>query len=364
MREVLRAYEKCIASGELKPDREQARIASLLDEFATTLSTYTPVLPSNGWKKFFGLDKPVAPPNGLYIYGDVGRGKTMLMDLFFDNVPLEAKQRIHFHAFMQNVHTRIHYWRKREDDPVPPVAAEIAKDTTLLCFDEFQVSDITDAMILGRLFTVLFDYGVVVVTTSNVEPDNLYEHGLNRARFLPFIELFKQKLDIVSLDSPTDYRLHRIMGHRVYVTPLGAQADKVVQTRWEQLTETEIGEPIELHLKGRILHVPQAARGVARFTFADLCEAPLGPPDFLKIATTFDTVFIENIPKLDKSRRNEAKRFVILIDTLYDSHVRLVASAETPPEAIYPTGDHAFEFARTVSRLNEMQSEEYLTATD
>lgn len=362
MHNVLQAYEELVASGELKPDGEQAHIAARLDDLAAALADYTPSPPSHGWKKFFGLDNRVEPPRGLYIFGDVGRGKTMLMDLFFENAPTGAKQRIHFHAFMQNVHTRIHHWRKTEDDPVPPVAAEIAKGTTLLCFDEFQVNDITDAMILGRLFTALFEYGVVLVTTSNVEPDNLYEQGLNRARFLPFIDLLKQKLEVVSLNSPTDYRLQRIMGRRVYVTPLGPEADEVVQRRWEQLTETKSGVPMELELKGRVLKVPQTARGVARFTFADLCEAPLGPPDFLKIADTFDTVFIEHIPKLTKAKRNEAKRFVILIDALYDNHVRLVASAETAPEGIYPEGDHAFEFARTASRLNEMQSEEWLSS--
>lgn len=360
MRKILQAYEELIASGELKPDGEQARIAAYLDDLAAALNDYTPAPEASGLKKWLGLEKPVPAPRGLYITGEVGRGKTMLMDLFYEHVNVAPKARIHFHEFMQNVHTRVHYWRKAADDPIPPLAKELADGASLLCFDEFQVSDITDAMILGRLFSALFNHGVVVVATSNVEPDHLYEHGLNRARFLPFIGLLKERLQVVNLDSPTDYRLDRIMGHRVYLTPLNDEADEVVQKRWHQLTELDAGEPLDLEVNGRILTVPQAARGVARFDYADLCQQPLGPGDFLKIAKTFDTVLVERIPRLDKARRNEAKRLVTLIDTLYDNHVRLIASAETPPEGIYPEGDHAFEFARTVSRLNEMQSEEYL----
>lgn len=361
MRRVLQAYEELIASGEFRPDGEQARIAAFLDDLAAALHGYAPAPRANGLKKWLGLEKPAAPPPGLYIVGDVGRGKTMLMDLFYEHVSVAPKSRIHFHEFMQNVHARVHYWRTAADDPIPPLAKELADGAALLCFDEFQVSDITDAMILGRLFTALFTHGVVVVATSNVAPDNLYEHGLNRARFLPFIALMKEKLQVVNLNSETDYRLDRIKGHRVYLTPLNREADAVVQQRWRQLTETETGLPLDLEVTGRILRVPQAARGVARFEYSDLCQQHLGPGDFLKIAKTFDTVFVEHIPKLDKSRRNEAKRLVTLIDTLYDNHVRLVASAETAPEQIYPEGDHAFEFGRTVSRLNEMQSSDYLS---
>ncbi|MGI9371388.1 MAG: cell division protein ZapE [Hyphomicrobiales bacterium] len=360
MHAIRKAYETLVASGELTSDAKQLRVISHLDKLADEMSRYTPRTHTKGWKRWFKADDVAEMPQGLYLIGDVGRGKTMLMDLFYANVDFAPKKRIHFHAFMQNVHTRVHHWRKQHNDPIPPVARELADDAKLLCFDEFQVSDITDAMILGRLFSALFEHGVVVVTTSNVHPENLYEHGLNRNSFVPFIKLVQERLEVVSLESPIDYRLNRLMGRRVYVTPLGDEADRVLQTRWEHLTECERGETLDLELKGRTLHVPQAARGVARFSFADLCEKPLGPPDFLKIAETFDTVFVENIPKLDKSRRNEAKRFVILIDALYDNHVRLIASAETPPEEIYPNGDHAFEFSRTASRLNEMQSEDYL----
>ncbi len=360
MHAIRKAYETLVASEELTSDAEQLRVITHLDDLASALTRYTPRTPVNGWKRWFTSDEAPEMPRGIYLIGDVGRGKTMLMDLFFANVDFAPKKRVHFHAFMQNVHTRVHHWRKQHDDPIPPVAQELADEAKLLCFDEFQVSDITDAMILGRLFSALFEHGVVVFTTSNVHPENLYEHGLNRNSFLPFIKLVQEKLDVISLDSPVDYRLNRLMGRRVYVTPLGEEADRVLQTRWEHLTDCEKGEPQELELKGRTLHVPQAARGVARFSFADLCEKPLGPPDFLKIAETYDTVFVENIPKLDKTRRNEAKRFVILIDALYDNHVRLIASAATPPEGIYPEGDHAFEFSRTASRLHEMQSEDYL----
>ncbi len=362
MGRVYDTYDKKVVRGELHADIAQAVVAKKLDALCDALDGYDPADKPSGLAKWLGLAKQAPAPMGLYVYGDVGRGKTMLMDLFYDLARITPKTRIHFHEFMQSVHARVHHWRKQQDDPIPPVAAEIAAKSTLLCFDEFQVTDITDAMILGRLFTALFDHGIVVVATSNIEPDGLYEHGLNRNSFLPFIKLMQEKMEVVSLDGQTDYRLERLMGHKVYLTPLGPQADQELQTMWEELTECESAPPMELEVTGRTLVVPQAARAVARFQFADVCEKPLGPGDFLKIAKTFHTVIVENIPKLSKARRNEAKRFVILIDALYDNHVRLIASAAVPPDEIYPEGDHAFEFNRTASRLMEMQSQEYLMA--
>ena len=362
MGRVYEQYDSMVRQGELKPDIAQAVIAKRLDALCVALDAYEPGGSRSLISRFFGFgEEPEAPP-GLYIHGDVGRGKTMLMDLFFDLVRVKPKTRIHFHEFMQNVHARVHHWRQQEQDPVAPVAAEIAQDATLLCFDEFQVTDIADAMILGRLFTALFEKGVVVVSTSNLEPDRLYEHGLNRGHFLPFIRLMKRTLEVVSLDGEKDYRLDRLRGHKVYLTPLGPEADAEIQEMWRELTECDSASPMELEVSGRTLTVPQAARSVARFAFADLCEKPLGPGDFLKIAKTFHTVIVEGIPKLSKAKRNEAKRFVLLIDSLYDNHVRLIASAEVPPHEIYPEGDHAFEFNRTASRLMEMQSEDYLMA--
>lgn len=362
MGRVYDTYDSKVRCGDLNADIAQAVVAKKLDVLCDALDVYEPAPPPGGIAKWLGFAKQVTPPQGLYIHGDVGRGKTMLMDMFYELSRVKPKSRIHFHEFMQGVHARVHHWRKQNDDPIPPMADKIAADATLLCFDEFQVSDITDAMILGRLFTALFERGVVVVATSNIEPDGLYKHGLNRGSFLPFIKLMKQKLDVISLDGETDYRLERLMGHKVYVTPLGAAADAEVQRMWHDLTECKAAPPMELKVTGRTLVVPQAARNVARFSFEDLCVKPLGPGDFLKIAKTFHTVVIDHIPKLNKSRRNEAKRFVTLIDALYDNQVRLIASAAVAPQKIYPEGDHAFEFNRTASRLMEMQSEEYLMA--
>ena len=312
---------------------------------------------------------PIPPPVGLYIYGGVGRGKSMLMDLFYDTAPVALRRRVHFHEFMQEVHGAVHEWRQahkqgevKGDDPIAPVAADIAaKRRRLLCFDEFQVTDITDAMILGRLFTALFEHGVVVVATSNREPDHLYKDGLNRALFVPFIELLKQKLDILELDGAVDHRLQRIEGAPVYYTPLSADTQNQMQAAWKRLTDVDAGGmPMTLEVKGREVDVPQAAKGVARFSFADLCQQPLGAADYLKIAMTFHTVVIDGIPAMGPAMRNEARRFVTLIDALYEKKVKLVASAEVEPDDLYPDGDGSFEFARTASRLAEMRSTSYL----
>jgi cell division protein ZapE len=257
---------------------------------------------------------------------------------------------------MQDIHRRLHQARRHSKDPLKEVAQAVAAEATLLCLDEMQIADIADAMIVGRLFEILFAQGTVVVTTSNLKPGDLYTDGLNRQLFLPFIHLIEEGLDVVTLDSPVDYRLGRVKGHETFIHPLGPEADRKLQELWERLTDTEKGEPRTLDVLGRKLAIPQAARGAARFTFADLCEAPLGPPDYLAIAKAFGAVFIEHIPAMSARYRNPSKRFILLIDTLYDARARLVASAETSAEGLYSEGHHVKEFARTISRLKEMQS--------
>jgi cell division protein ZapE len=350
MRQV---YEAALASGALRPDEAQAAAAAQLEALSNLIKGYAP-------KKGSGLfrAKPQAPPPGLYLWGAVGRGKTALMDLFFADAAVARKRRVHFHEFMRDVHARVHIAREARSshDALIQVAAALADEAHLLCLDEMQVTDIADAMILGRLFDALWQRGVVIVTTSNFPPDGLYKDGLNRQLFLPCIAAMTAHLDVVELASATDYRLGRVKGYETFVTPLGPRADLLLQSLWQRLTETDSGQPMEIDVLGRKLRVPQAARGAARFPFAELCEAPLGSNDYLALAQNFQTVFIEHIPALDSSKRNEAKRFVLLIDTLYDARIRLVASSEKPPAEIYPAGDHSFEFARTASRLEEMQS--------
>jgi cell division protein ZapE len=347
-------YQEKIGIGAIKRDEAQAFIARKLDTLALALADYDRS-PAGLFARVIGR-KNGSAPKGLYIQGDVGRGKTMLMDMFCATAPIEPKRRVHFHPFMQDIHERLHQARRRSKDPLRDVAYAVAQEAALLCLDEMQIADIADAMIVGRLFEILFARGTVVVTTSNLKPTDLYTDGLNRQLFLPFIRLMEEKLDVVSLDSPTDYRLGRVKGRETFIYPLGPEADRKLQELWERLTDTERGEPRKLDVLGRQLAVPQAAHGAARFTFADLCEAPLGPPDYLAIARTFGTVFIEHIPALTPRHRNPSKRFILLIDTVYDARVRLVASAAVPPEALYAAGHHVHEFARTVSRLKEMQS--------
>ncbi|HTT97868.1 MAG TPA: cell division protein ZapE [Rhizomicrobium sp.] len=348
----LSQYKKDVAAGTLKPDALQAKAAEKLQALANALRKYKP-----GWS-LFGTR---TPPRGLYIWGDVGRGKSMLMDLFFEDAPVTSKRRIHFNAFMVETHARIHAERQRgASDPIQPVAATIANEARLLCFDEFQVTDVADAMILGRLFEQLFERGVVIVATSNTPPDRLYEGGLNRQLFLPFIDLIKQKLEVVELNGPIDYRRRLIHGLKVYLTPLGPETDAAMDEDWFKLTGKRSCEPAVLAVLGRSLHVPCAAKGVARFAFADLCLQPLAAADYLAIAREYHTVLIDRIPQMSEQIRDATRRFIVLIDTLYDEGVKLVCSAAAPAEQLYTEGDAAQVFQRTVSRLIEMQSKDYL----
>jgi len=366
------AYGLAIAEGNIQADPAQEEAAQLLQTLHEKLQRYKPGK-VKGLRKFFGGKTPEAP-RGLYLYGGVGRGKSMLMDLFFDTTGFEPKRRVHFHAFMLEVHESNHRWRKMSqqerrkagfpnDDPIPPLAARLASEAKLLCFDEFHVTDVADAMILGRLFQALFDEGVVLVLTSNRAPDELYVGGLNRSLFIPSIELIKDRLEVRHLQSPTDYRLERIKGMPVYHVPLDMRSANELDVSFKALTDESEDEAMEIPVQqGRRLMVPQAAKGVARFTFEELCARPLGAADYLAIAKHFHTLVLADIPQMDRDKRNEAKRFVTLIDALYENHTKLVCSAAARPEDLYPAGDGSFEFSRTASRLIEMQSHDYFDA--
>ncbi len=367
---VVEQLNALTASGELKADAAQMDVAAQLDRILTDLKIRKPAKKKSalGWM-FAKKAGPAATIKGLYVEGSVGRGKTMLMDMFFQLAPIEKKRRCHFHEFMADVHNRVHAHRQKlksgetkQADPIPPVAAQLLAEAELLCFDEFSVTDIADAMILARLFTELFANGCVLVTTSNVLPDNLYKDGLNRSLFLPFVDLLQQHVQVVTLNSPTDYRMEKIKSLPVYVTPLDDASDKAMDMAWRQLTEGHAVAPTEIAMKGRSIHVPRAAGRVARFSFSDLCEKPLGASDFLAIADRFDTIFIDHIPFLSADKRNETKRFIILIDALCDHTTRLFASAAAMPEDLLGKrkGTEGFEFDRTASRLFEMRSADYL----
>jgi len=358
----LALFHARLTAGELAPDPLQARAAERLQQLWDALQDYRPPA-GGGFLARFGFGKPVPRlPKGLYIYGRVGRGKSMLMDAFFATVPGEKKRRVHFFAFMADVHARIHARRAEKGDPIAPVAQDIANETTLLCFDEFHVVDIADAMILGRLFAALFAAGVVVVATSNRAPDKLYEGGLQRERFLPFIDLLKERLDVIELDGPRDYRLQRFKGRQVYFTPPDAKAQTALAQAFADLTDGATPARETLTVLGREIEVPRAAKNVAWFSFDELCVKPLGPNDYLALIGRYHTFILDGIPKLNFERRNEAKRFNIFIDTLYDAHGNLICSAEAPPQDLYTEGDGSFEFQRTVSRLIEMQSDDYIAA--
>jgi cell division protein ZapE len=363
-------YAALVAAGEVERDGAQAAVVATLARLEIRLAHHRLARKSSSLGWMFGRREQVTGPlKGLYIYGEVGRGKTMLMDLFFAASPVVRKRRVHFHEFMVDVHERIHDWRQRRrrgevsgEDPIAPVAAALAEQAWLLCFDEFHVTDIADAMILGRLFRRLFENGVVVVATSNVAPDELYRDGLNRSLFLPFIALIEERMEVMRLAARADFRLEKLVDVPVWHVPADMAAQGALDAAWRSLTTGDPAAPRELLVKGRAVRVPRAAMGVARFSFADLCAQPLGPEDYLRIAHEFHTIVLDRIPVMNYAQRNEAKRFIALIDTLYDHAVKLVASAEAAPAALYQASDgfEAQEFKRTASRLVEMGSRSYL----
>jgi cell division protein ZapE len=363
-------YAARVAAGKVERDSAQEAVVAKLALLEKRLAEHGLARKSSslGWL-FGGRAQEAGPIKGLYIFGDVGRGKTMLMDLFFAASPVVRKRRVHFHEFMTEVHERIYALRQKAklgqtngEDPILLAAAAIADETPLLCFDEFHVTDIADAMILGRLFKRLFEVGVVVVATSNVPPAELYKDGLNRALFLPFIALIEEHMEIVELRARTDFRLEKLAGAPVWYVPADRAADAALDEAWRRLTAGHAGEELDLTVKGRTVRVPCATMGVARFSFHDLCQQPLAAADYLKIAHEFHTIILDHVPAMDYEQRNEAKRFIILIDTLYDNAVKLLASAETEPDALYRASDgfEAAEFSRTASRLIEMRSQAYL----
>ena len=333
------------------------------------LAQYSDQMGKQGWMARLRLGRnKKTPPPGLYLWGGVGRGKSMLMDMFFDVAPVEDRKRVHFHAFMQEVHKRMHSFREavkagkapESTDPLVALSRVITDQAWLLCFDEFHVTDIADAMILARLFEALFEAGVVVVATSNRHPKDLYKDGLQRDTFLPFIDMLGEKLDVLELEAGIDYRLDRLKTMEVFLTPVNAETDAKLEQDFHSLSIGGQPRPVTLNVQGREVEIPKVAEGVAMADFSDLCEKPLGAGDYLAIAESFHTLLLRGIPKLGPDKRNEAKRFVTLIDALYESKVNLICSAEAPPEELYTEGDGAFEFERTVSRLMEMQSEEYM----
>ncbi|WP_425230710.1 cell division protein ZapE [Sphingomonas sp.] len=362
MRAVLPAYAALVAAGELRPDPEQAAAAARLDALAAALEA----VPTRGSTLWRLMRRRPPSPRGVYLWGTVGRGKSMLMDLFFANLAIGRKRRVHFAEFMLEVHDRLAVERRKEaGDPIPPVAVAIAEEVRLLAFDEMMVTNSPDAMILSRLFTALIEAGVTVVATSNRAPGDLYRNGLNREHFLPFIALIEERLDVVALNGPTDYRRDRLGVQDTWLTPNGPAATAQLSAAFFRLTDYPVEDaahvPAEnLVVQGRTLHVPKVLKGVAVFSFKRLCAEARGAADYLAIARRHHTVIVVGIPVLGPENRNEAARFVSLIDALYEHRVKLLAAADAQPDALYPAGDGRFEFQRTVSRLEEMRSDAYL----
>ena len=367
----LAAYRARVAAAHLHPDPAQELAAETLQDLWRRLRGYDPRTEppeTGGFLARFFRRKPVeeAPegtPQGLYLVGEVGRGKSMLMDLFFACADVARKRRIHFHQFMQECHRRIHAWKQANpsgEDPIQPLADAIVAEAALLCFDEFQVHDITDAMILGRLFEALFARGVVVVATSNTAPDDLFRGKPGRDAFLPFIALIKKRLNVLHLDAERDYRRERIRGLPTWHSPADGRAERALDAAFQELTGVAHAPPARLSVLGRVVEVPQAARGVARADFDTLCGRPLGPADYLALATHFHTLVLDEVPRLGPENFDKARRFITLVDALYEHRCKLVASADALPDTLYERGDNAAMFERTASRLMEMQSQDYL----
>lgn len=360
-------YNALVDGGEIERDDAQERLVQALDNILTDIRERRLGKKSSNLGWLFARKKQQQQlVRGLYIHGGVGRGKTMLMDLFYEQVAAQRKRRVHFHDFMADVHERINQHRQalkrgetKQEDPIPPVASQLIADAWVLCFDEFSVTDIADAMILGRLFEALFERGIVIVATSNRPPDDLYRDGLNRQLFVPFIDMLKVRVDVHELESITDYRQGREAGQSVYFHPLGADARASMDAAWKRETGGEASAPLTLSIRGRRVRIAQATEDAGRASFADLCEKPLGPADYLAVAEQFPVFFLDDIPQLTWAENNEAKRLVTLIDAFYEAKTRLYCSADAAPEDLYTEGKGAFEFARTASRLAEMQGADW-----
>ena len=353
---LIDVYNERILSGDLAPDSNQLKTLHALQDLTTQIEIFKP---KSFWAIFDLFSKNQNKPKGIYIYGGVGRGKSMLMDLFFEASTIEKKQRVHFHEFMQKVHEDLHEARKENiSEAIRPVAQKIISQVKLLCFDEMQITDITDAMIVGRLFELFLDAGIIIVSTSNRHPDDLYKNGLNRALFLPFIKMIKQKLDILNLDSNTDHRQNTSNNNMCYFHPLNEATFDKIEHLWRVISKNN-SSPLVLKNKKREIYIPFHTGGIARADFCDLCKKALGPGDYLLIAKKFNILMITNVPKLGKDSNNEAKRFITLVDTLYENKTKLIISSDSEPEELYQDGAGSFEFKRTASRLKEMQSESW-----